>query len=228
MIYFSLGVPLQDSLRILDSINVLSPDTIITVAQNQNWIPRIELLRIGAEILIAAGAIIAAVFAILSYKKSRQFRRAHVMLYHKMGNISITGPNVQVRSATGICIYLKNFGTNPAYNLKASLLLFNSSGRGLAKFIIYNHNPITEATVWKINLINKELGESGMVLSVMQQVKILILQIEYEDIVIKNKFSGKYYLAVNSDGSMTSPRASDVTVMKESENNVTWPIQSEF
>ena len=180
----------------------------------------IEQVRLIVEILIAAGAIGAAVYAGKTYKharrtfhQTRQFRKEEQESRRAM---LTPGPDTghlkigSTQSEHELEITLVNYGSNPTGIINCSVVIYDRNIRTRTYMgAVTSINPIAHGQPWHLILSNLEIAphhiQQGPELVRSGLVRFVILMIEYKDTILNKTFEGKFFWMRDSDGKLVEP-----------------------
>ncbi|MBU0529567.1 hypothetical protein KKF86_07415 [bacterium] len=170
----------------------------------------VNLITIFIEAIIAAGAIITVFLAFRAYRLSRESlriqensKRSWLVPPSLPGSIEkIPG---KILTVNKVKIHLKNFGTNPASNINAKLLIYGSDSNN--KIIQIEdptvcNNPIAHNSVFNIEY---DISQHSQAIAFVP--KYVVVLVDYLDIILNEEFSNNIFYwnvsSINSDNIST-------------------------
>lgn len=164
-----------------------------------------NLIRLILESIIAAGAFTTAIFAYKAYRHSRKSsriqekaKRSWIIPRSLPGIIEKTVEKGKI--VHKVKINLKNYGTNPANNIKAKLFIYGSINNimGQIENPTVCNNPIAHNSLFNIRYdITPNFKQAEFV------PKYVVVIVDYMDIILNEDFSNNIFywdvLSINND-----------------------------
>ena len=215
----------QDTFRAIQGMDVQYPEEFVlkTIIEGlrARWI----------ELVIAAGAIVTALMAILSYNRERHSRRAHILPDEHPGYFVIrTTPSSIVKQEnqdqrSGLRIKLKNYGFYPAYKLEAVIKTFNKSGEGIFTVPFYAFNPVAKEVPWNIYMSSNVFEGTDIGIMANFLVDYIKLEIKYYDKILDETWPGYFYWRVGKNDCFVEPSAKEYNLIKKNEDTNNWLVE---
>jgi len=175
-----------------------------TIFFNQEF-KSLDLVNLILNTVLALAAILAVIISAYTFRKERYSRRALMAPDDDPGYLKYSDEN----TSTGVLlIKLKNYGINPANNIRCSVLFFNDSTTETNKneiricdffeddFYCFNSLPHLAEFIIKSD---QELFQTVLDYAL---VKYLLLDISYFDKQLNKKFTDRFVWLINVDGKL--------------------------
>jgi hypothetical protein len=165
----------------------------------------LDFVNLILNTVLALAAILAVIISAYTFRKERYSRRALITPTDEPGYLKYGDD----KSSNGVMlIKLKNYGINPANNVRCSILFFNESENEnneneitichFFKDDFHFFNPLAHLAEFNI----KSVGELFQTLLDFGLVKYLLLDISYFDKQLKRDFKDRFVWLINVDGSL--------------------------
>lgn len=179
----------------------------------QNWIA--SNYDIIINLILALSAITASIFAGITIRQAKEFRKRDEFNNRAIINQSppvgflLYSPDYKDDQ---VCLEInfENIGNHPAYEIKTSVLYISHEIiDGLTELPgtiptsnFPSFNPIPPKGKYRIAMIKRKLCDIGLDEERIKETKYIIVRVYYKDQILEQSYSSIFYWFINDDGKL--------------------------